>query len=371
MGYGLDYVTGPPIDVLKSAKIQNEKVAFVCRYLSFVNELTKVKLLSANEAKALNQAGIAVVSNYEWYANRALEGFASGVQDAQIAASQHADCGGPADKPIYFSVDCDCDGSQTVEYFKGVASVIGLSRTGVYGSYRVVKYLLDNGLVKWAWQTYAWSGGQWDPRAHIRQYQNGVNLAGHEVDYNESMHSDFGQWGTGETEMLQLSDPMGKYFTSNAAGDRWHCAKTGQDIAYALLNFYRQHNGIFGLPITGEIYLAQYPGTAIEACERGIPVYDPERKFDNPPGAGDCYLLHIDSGVGQQLIAKPLLTSLQGQVDTLTKQVADLTSELATLKAQPTTDTSALEQQIADLTTQLASYKQAVAQVEAAIAPVK
>lgn len=250
------------------------------------------------------------------------------------------------------------------EYFKGVASVIGLKRTAAYGSYKVIKYLFDNRLISYGWQTYAWSYEQWEPRAHIRQYQNGVNLAGHEVDYNESMAADFGQWGTGETEMLQLSDPMGKYFTSNAAGDRWHCAKTGQDLAYALLNFYRQCNGVFGLPITGELYLAQYPGTAIQVCERAIPVYDPDRKIDNPPGAGSCYLLHIDSGVGQQLIAKPLLVALQSQV-------VSLTSELNTLKAQPTTDTSALEQQIANLTTQLNSYKQAIANVEAALAPVK
>lgn len=102
MSFGLDYVTGPPI-----ADLQAAGVTFVCRYLSEVNELTKVKLLSHDEAKTLNQAGIAVVSNYEWYANRALEGSASGVADAQIAASQHEACGGPPDRPIYFSVDVD------------------------------------------------------------------------------------------------------------------------------------------------------------------------------------------------------------------------------------------------------------------------
>lgn len=373
MAFGIDYVTGPPISALKSAG-----VSFVCRYLSEVNALTQVKLLTGQEAKTLAQAGISVVSNYEWYADRALEGRDSGIYDAQISAPQHTACGGPPDRPIYFSVDCDCDGAQTAEYFRGVASVLGLSRTGAYGSYRVIKYLLDNKLISWAWQTYAWSAGQWDSRAHIQQYSNGVNLGGADVDYNRSLKSDFGQWfPVGSQQlledipMLQLSDPIGKYFTANASGDRWHCTKTNQDIAYALLHFYRSYGGVFGLPLTGEIYLQQYPKAAIQYMERAIVVFDPDRKIDNPPGAGDCYLLHIDSGIGQQAIAKPLLTAMQSQIDALTKHVALLTDELTTLKAQATPDTSALETQIANLTTQLTAYKQAVQQAETALATVK
>lgn len=365
MSFGLDYVTGPPLDVLKSAG-----VTFVCRYLSFVNNLTQIKLLSHDEATALSQAGIAIVSNYEWYGNRALEGLSSGKQDAQIADAQHKACGGPPDRPIYFSVDCDVDGSQVIDYFKAIASVIGLHRTGAYGSYRVIKYLLDHNLITWAWQTYAWSGGLWDDRAHIRQYQNGVTLAGapgYSVDYNQSMKPDFGQWLQGgiQEPMLQLSDPIGKYFTSNQAGDRWHCEKTGQDIAYALLSFYRQYNGVFGLPISGEIYLQAYPGTAVQYFERALVAYDPQHKIDTVPGATDCYLLHLDTGIGQQAVAKPLLSALQTQVDTLTKQVASLTDELSTLKAQPTQDTSALEAQIAEQKTQLASYWQAITSIQA------
>lgn len=370
MAFGLDYTNGPPISVLKSAG-----VTFVCRYLSEVNAATQVKLLTANEAKTLASAGIAIVSNYEWYGNRALESAASGVQDAQIAASQHAACGGTSDRPIYFSVDCDCAGEQTADYFRGVASVLGLSRTGAYGSYRVIKYLFDNHLIAWGWQTYAWSGGAWESRAHIRQYQNGVNLAGHSVDYDQSMQADYGQWMPGQTggiqePMLQLSDPIGQKFVNvpDAHGTRWHCTKTGQDLAYALLDFYRAYGGVFGLPITGEIYLQQYPNSAIQYMERSIICYDPQKQIDNPTGSGECYLLHIDSGLGQQAIAKPLLATLQAQADTLAKQVASLTDELAKAQAQPTPDTSALEAQITNLTAQLTAYKQAVASTEATLA---
>lgn len=194
MAFGIDYVSGPT-----PAELKATGVTFVCRYLSYVNSLTQVKIMTASETQALSQAGISIVSNYEWYANRALEGFASGVQDAQIAASQHAACGGPNTRPIYFSVDADVDGSSVAAYFKGVASVIGLSRTGAYGSYRVLEYLFNIGDIAWGWQTYAWSGGAWEPRAHIQQYQNGMTLAGHSVDYDRSIKSDFGQWRIGGT----------------------------------------------------------------------------------------------------------------------------------------------------------------------------
>lgn len=360
MAFGLDYVAGPSPSVLKV-----QGVTFVCRYLSAVNDLTVRKLLTANEAKALSQAGISIVSNYEWYANRALEGFASGVADAQIAQSQHSECGGPPDKPIYFSVDCDCAGEQTVEYFRGVASVLGLDRTGAYGSYRVIKYLLDNNLIKWAWQTYAWSGGAWDSRAHIQQYSNGINLAGHSVDYDRAMHPDFGAWQQGET--MQLPQQLSQYF--KVIDDQHiHCEKTGADLVAGHLAYWLKYGGIFRLPLLNEFRLAQWPNVAFQCYEGAIVAYDPHRQLDNPPTSEDCYLVHLDSGTGQAIVAKPLLVALQGQVDTLTKQVGDLTSELATLKAQPPTETSALEQQLSEAQAQLASFKQAVASVEATCA---
>ena len=200
MTFGLDYVAGPPLDAMHQAG-----VTFVCRYLSEVNAQTVLKLLTAGEAKMLSEAGIAIVSNYEWYATRPLEGASAGADDAHIAASQHAGCGGPADRPIYFSVDFDmtaAEESAVGAYFKGVASVIGLPRTGAYGSAGVLKYLFDNHLITWGWQTYAWSGGEWEARAHIQQYQNGVVLAGHSVDYDRATVADFGQWKVGGGTMI-------------------------------------------------------------------------------------------------------------------------------------------------------------------------
>jgi Domain of unknown function (DUF1906) len=200
MAFGLDYSMGmPPIADMKAAG-----VAFACRYVGYFSgyddthpERSQGKCLTPGEAQTLSQAGIALVSNYEWYESRPTEGFASGAWDAQEAQKIHLACGGPRDRPIYFSVDEGIDGSLTANYFKGVASGIGLQRTGAYGDDQVLAYLFDNHLITWGWQTYAWSGGAWEPRAHIQQYSNSVNMGGVQVDYDRSMQADYGQWFVG------------------------------------------------------------------------------------------------------------------------------------------------------------------------------
>ena len=88
------------------------------------------------------------------------------------------------------------------------------------------------------------------------------------------------------------------------------------------LSFYRSHGGpgLFGLPVANEIYPAQYPGTAIVPCERVLIVYDPERKIDNPPVNGPVYLLHINGGIGQQL----LMQQAGGTIQQLTDKIQQI-----------------------------------------------
>ncbi len=305
MAFGIDYVTGPPVADMKSAG-----VTFVCRYLSFVNSLTQVKLLTPGEAKALSAAGISIVSNYEWYANRPLEGFTSGVQDTQIAASQHQACGGPADRPIYFSVDIDVAGSQVADYFKGVASVIGKARTGAYGSYRVLKYLFDADAIAYGWQAAAWSYGAWEPRCHIQQYANGMNMSGHSVDYDRSVKSDFGQWRV--KTMIDLSNPtVASYFAGQPNG--WWLSKrtktsAGQPIYIhgEILKFYCSFGNALcgltwlGLPVSNEISLGGTSGATRQHFENACIFYDPAHEFDSRPGepGARVYLAHLYSGPG-------------------------------------------------------------------------
>jgi hypothetical protein len=188
--YGVDYSWARP----SPSSLHAQGYTFVARYLSYD---TTGKNLSHAEADALIQAGLDIVSDWEEGATDALSGYALGAQEAHSAEQQALADGAPADRPIFFSVDFDATpGDQTAidSYFDGVASVLGVARTGAYGGYYVIKRLFDAGKIKWGWQTYAWSGGQWDSRAQLRQTQNGI--AGGQFDLDEAVADDFGQWGT-------------------------------------------------------------------------------------------------------------------------------------------------------------------------------
>jgi hypothetical protein len=173
-------------------ELKRAGIHFACRYLS--HDMSKN--LTRSEATALSKAGISVVVVWETTANRAAAGRQAGVADAIVAAEQAKQCGKPGSAPIYFAVDFPAEPGQTNEYFRGVNSVIGADRTGVYGSYRVVKSLMESRLAHFGWQTYAWSGvpPQWYAPAQIRQYENGVHVAGVSADRDRAMHPHYGQW---------------------------------------------------------------------------------------------------------------------------------------------------------------------------------
>jgi Domain of unknown function (DUF1906) len=187
---GVDYSWGRP-DLGELARLGKR---FAVRYLSFKRT---GKNLTRAEADQLIAAGLAVVSNWENDKGDQLGGHNRGVAHATEAARQHLACGGPPDRPIYFSTDFDASTSQLAtchRYLRGCADVIGWDRVGVYGGFRTINYMRDRG-VRWLWQTYAWSGGQWAAGTHLRQYRNEVRLAGADVDLDRAMKTDYGQWG--------------------------------------------------------------------------------------------------------------------------------------------------------------------------------
>jgi len=209
MAKGVDYSwSRPSPEALKKAGIK-----FVCRYLSY---RTDGKNLTLAEAKKLNAVGISVVSNWENSAGDMLGGYSAGMEHAKEADRQHRACGGPSGKPIYFSVDFDATPAQLTTcyaYLKGVASVIGWDRIGVYGGYKAIAYMHAKG-IKYLWQTYAWSGGKWHPNAMIQQYKNNVSFAGGYVDHNRSMTADFGQWKVGDNVGLLDKLKLSKFAVS-------------------------------------------------------------------------------------------------------------------------------------------------------------
>jgi peptidoglycan hydrolase-like protein with peptidoglycan-binding domain len=196
-GYGIDYSDAS----LTAGSVAAAGYGFVCRYLSW---LPNPKVLTLSEAQALTAAGLGIVSNWEsdglqsWQSGVPSDPYSQGAKHATEAQRQALANGMPSSRPIYFSVDFDLQPSMYSalnSYFDGVASVIGRSRTGAYGGYHVIQELFNNGKTAWGWQTYAWSGGNWDSRAQLRQVQNGITVGGHDADLDQAMAADFGQWG--------------------------------------------------------------------------------------------------------------------------------------------------------------------------------
>jgi hypothetical protein len=169
-------------------------------------------------ADALRAAGLHIVSCYQYgkpgwpTPSDFTRGYDGGVADAQTALRLHGAAGGPDSAPIFFSVDEDIDvntwKSIAAEWFRGINSVLGVARTGIYGHSRACAWAVGDGVVgrssspghRWAWQTKAWSHGEREPTAVLYQYvvvtasEPGVDLGGTHVDADEVLAADFGQW---------------------------------------------------------------------------------------------------------------------------------------------------------------------------------
>ena len=175
------------------------------RYLSS----TPSKCLTAEEATDFIANGLSFGLVWEDTANAALLGFNQGVSDAKKALSQANTLGYPG-CVIYFAVDFDSTPEQQTQiddYLRGVASIIGLSRTGVYGSFYVCQRCQTSGTAAWFWQTLAWSGGQIASNIHI--YQNGQSAMGGGADVDEARQENWGQIspndGTSPPEPIQTT----------------------------------------------------------------------------------------------------------------------------------------------------------------------
>lgn len=194
---GLDYAGGR----IKGADLKGAGISFVCRYLTDGGPSLPGKQLLPEEAADLRANGIAIVSNWETYANRMREGAGAGDMDAKLALAQVIRCGGPADGVIYFSCDYDepeNDQPAIDAYLKAAGNVLGgPEHVGIYGGFWPLSRALNAGVAKFAWQTEAWSGGNIDSRINIMQ-RNALGyqyVGGVQCDINEAHTDYFGQWG--------------------------------------------------------------------------------------------------------------------------------------------------------------------------------
>ena len=169
-------------------------------------------------ARSLNAQGLVIVSNYQYgkpggtAPSDFTRGFPGGVADARTGWSLHSAAGGGRSAPIFFTIDEDISrdtwNTVALPWFRGINSVIGVQRTGVYGGIDVCQWAIADGVVgassvpgyRWAWQTRAWSGNRIHPQAVL--YQRIVDTAsnpgplvgGMHVDVNDAMARDVGQW---------------------------------------------------------------------------------------------------------------------------------------------------------------------------------
>lgn len=173
------------------AQLKAEGYAGVIRYVSPDVPSTHGKILFTTEKDNILSAGLDLLLNFEWYEGRCNEGANAGYDDAVTAMASATLLGYPKGKCIYFSHDIDTyDWPKIDAYFRAIHTELdGHYLVGAYGSYELVKHLLDANLIDRAWQTTAWSGGLREPRAGI--YQNGYRG---DIDINEVTRTDIGSW---------------------------------------------------------------------------------------------------------------------------------------------------------------------------------
>jgi hypothetical protein len=169
-------------------------------------------------AEQLTAAGLMIVSNYQYgkpggtASSDFKRGFDGGVADARTAWKLHTAAGGGQSAPIFFTIDEDINhetwNTLALKWFRGINSVLGVQRTGVYGGIDVCQWAAADGVIgnsrtpgrRWAWQTKAWSHGQVDPAAVLYQRvvstasNPGPEVGGLEVDVNDVLAEDCGQW---------------------------------------------------------------------------------------------------------------------------------------------------------------------------------
>ena len=153
-------------------------------------------------------------------------------------------------------------------------------------------------------------------------------------------------WLQGEQIVIDLSNAQVASFFKGIDPGKWQCSN-GHFVWGDMLNKYQRWGNSdlcglshLGLPLTEETNVTDAHGQwlySFQVFERGILIKDPHHLNDNPPGAGDIYAGHIDSGPGFDVLTKTLkaqITQLQQQITQLQAEVKVDPAQLQTLQAQ-------------------------------------
>ncbi|MBO9597916.1 MAG: DUF1906 domain-containing protein [Cohnella sp.] len=215
-----------PIPAATAKAIAAQGYRFAARYL--VPAGYAWKRLTRKEAEGITAAGMTIVSVFETTANRPAGGADSGRADGQAALKEASAIGQPEGTAIYFAVDYDAqpkDYDEIEAYLRAATKELGQYRTGIYGSYAVIEEMRRRGAAQHFWQTYAWSRGQKSAYANVWQHKNGVTVAGHPVDLNES----YGNEGWWDTESVKPDGSPGSEGSSGSNGSTGSSGSGGED----------------------------------------------------------------------------------------------------------------------------------------------
>ena len=202
LGILFDYAAG----VLSAADIKAAGGLGAIRYVSDRRPgaqwmLGKPMVLA--EARDLYQAGLKIVSNYQFgKASTAdwLGGQTAGVTHAKRGWELHTAAGGPVAAPIYASIYDNPTYEQykqhVAPYIRGWESVLGRQRVGIYGNFKTIEWALQDGVGAWFWQhNWGTPKGVVHPAAHLHQFEiDARTVAGVGVDLNNILKPQFGQW---------------------------------------------------------------------------------------------------------------------------------------------------------------------------------
>lgn len=203
---GIDYAWARPRPsaIIKYRAICKDgverNVSFVMRYLCY---LPNGKGVTRSEIDALHSVGLDVGFVWEQGAGDAKYGYERGLAHGNAAKGYARSLGVPSGIVIYFAVDWDVTpGEQAIvnAYLMGARDGLTGSgySAGIYAGYWPLMRALDARVVKYGWQTYAWSGGNRDSRRTVYQFKNGVMVDSGDCDLNER-YDRVGFWYSGQT----------------------------------------------------------------------------------------------------------------------------------------------------------------------------
>jgi hypothetical protein len=184
---GIDCST--PINKEIAQSLVDQGIFYVARYL--VPDLPDMtwKRLTREEVQILTDAGIKILSIFETSPSRACFGKPAGEHDGQFAFNETQVIGQPSGTCVFFAVDYEAepeDYDAIEAYLKAAAEQLPGYHIGVYGSYYVTEEMANRKACQAFWQTYAWSNGNLSEIGRdVYQYENGVQLAGIEVDLDD------------------------------------------------------------------------------------------------------------------------------------------------------------------------------------------